>query len=476
MKTKQKEKIIKFGGKNLEDIYKEIQEIYFSNNYPWIIGYSGGKDSTATLQLVWETLEKVPRIKLNKPIYVLSSDTLVEIPKVVNYVDKSLELINKTAKEKGLPIQAIKVKPEISDTFWVNLIGRGYPAPTNEFRWCTDRLKINPTNKFVIETANKHGEVIVVLGVRKAESISRERTINEHKIENFRLSRHTTLPGAFVYTPIEDWTVDEVWSYLINFKSPWGGNNRELFEMYKQANAGECPVIVELKDGSESQSCGNSRFGCWVCTVVKNEKSLSALIESGEDWLKPLQEFRNLLVETQNPEKKHIYRDYKRRNGSVYFLKYKEEEGIKELGRGPYKFEYRKEFLKKLLEAEKQIKKETGYEINLISLEEIIEIQRIWKLEEGDWQESAYQIYKEVFEKSIDLPKEDIGVFTAEDRLLIETISEQENINPKLIIKLLNTFQYNKNMTTKSSILKKLEKVLNEEWRTEEEILNEVNK
>ena len=475
MKTQSKNKTIEFGGKNLEDIYKEIQEIYFSNNYPWIIGYSGGKDSTATLQLVWEALEKLPRVKLNKPVYVLSSDTLIEIPKVVNYVDKSIENINKSAKEKGLPIEAIKVTPEISDTFWVNLIGRGYPAPTNEFRWCTDRLKIDPTNKFVIDTASKYGEVIVVLGVRKAESISREKTINQHKIANNKLSRHTTLPGAFVYTPIEDWTVDEVWSYLINFESPWGGNNRELFEMYKQANAGECPVIVELKDGSESQSCGNSRFGCWVCTVVKNEKSLSALIESGESWLKPLQEFRNLLVETQDTEKKYIYRDYKRRNGSIYFLKHKEGEGIKELGRGPYKFEYRKEFLKRLLKAEKEIKDTTHYDIDLISLDEIIEIQRIWKLEDGDWEQSAFKIYEEIYGENINLHKEDIGIFTSEDRLLIEELAEEENINPKLIVKLLNTFQYNRNLSSKSSLLKKIEKVLNEEWRTEEEILKEAN-
>ncbi|WP_457644082.1 DNA phosphorothioation system sulfurtransferase DndC [Persephonella sp.] len=476
MKTRLVDKTFVFGGKNLDDIYKEIQEVYFSNNYPWIIGYSGGKDSTATLQLVWEALERVPRIKLNKPIYVLSSDTLVEIPKVVNYVDKSIELINKAAKEKGVPIQAIKVVPEISDTFWVNLIGRGYPAPTNEFRWCTDRLKIDPTNKFVIETANKYGEVIVVLGVRKAESINRERTINEHKIEDSRLSRHTTLPGAFIYAPIEDWSVDEVWDYLINFESPWGGNNRELFEMYKQANAGECPVIVELKEGSESQSCGNSRFGCWICTVVKNEKSLSALIESGETWLKPLQEFRKLLVETQDPEKKHIYRDYKRRDGNIYFLKHKEKKGIKELGRGPYKFKYRKIFLEKLLLAEKRIREESGYDINLISQDELIEIQRIWKLEEGDWENSVHKIYEKVYRKSLDIPKEDIGIFSAEDRALIEEIAKEEDIDPKLVVKLLNTYQYSRNLSRKSSLLKKLERILNEEWRTEEEILNEVSR
>lgn len=458
---------LKFGGKILDDIYREIQELYFSNNYPWIVGYSGGKDSTATLQLVWKALEQIPRNKLNKPIYVLSSDTLVEIPKIVNYADRIIGLINKSAKEKGLPIQAIKVKPEISETFWVNLIGKGYPAPTVDFRWCTDKLKIKPSNKFIIDTVSKYGEVIVVLGVRKSESINRERTINEHKIDNSKLSRHTTMPGAFVYTPIEDWTVDEVWEYLLGFPSPWGADNIELFNMYKQANAGECPIIVGVQKGQETQSCGNSRFGCWTCTVVKNEKSLSALIESGESWLKPLQEFRELLVETTNPEKKHIYRDYKKRDGSIYFIKNKENE----LGRGPYKFEYRKIFLKNLLEIEKTIRESTGYDIDLISKEELIEIQRIWRLEEGDWSNSVFEIYENVYGEPFDLPKEDVGIFSAEDRALLEEIAKQEGVNPKLIIKLLSVFQYNRISTRKSTLLKKLDRILNEEWRSEEEIL-----
>ncbi len=464
--------ILEFGDRErkLDDIYKEIQEVYFLNNYPWIIGYSGGKDSTAVLQLVWEALERVPKDKLNKPVYIISSDTLVEIPKVVNHLEKSLELINIASETRKLPFKAIKVKPDISNTFWVNLIGRGYAAPTNDFRWCTDRLKIKPANKFIIETVSEYGEVIVVLGVRKSESISREKTINEHKIKDNILSRHTTMPGAYVYTPIEDWSVEDVWSYLLNFKSPWGNDNYELFKMYKQANAGECPVIIG-DDASEFQSCGNSRFGCWVCTVVKNEKSLSSLIENGEDWLKPLQEFRNLLVETQNPDVKHIYRDYKRRNGTVYFKN--NIDGTIEIGRGPYKFEFRKELLRKLLETEKKIKQTTEYEINLILLDEIIEIQRIWQLEEGDWEQSAFEIYKDVYGENINFFKDDLGIFTVNDKLLIYEMAERYGINPKMIIKLLNTYQNNKTFT-KSSIVKTIEEILNEEWRTEEEILEEL--
>ena len=426
MKEVEKQEI--FGHKrHIEQIYKEIQEIYLSNNYPWVVGYSGGKDSTITLQLVWESLDKLPRTKLLKPVYILSSDTLVEIPKIVNFIDKNLTFMNKAAKEQGLPFTAVKLVPEITDTFWVNLIGRGYPAPTSEFRWCTDRLKIQPADKFILDTANKYGEVVVVLGLRKSESASREKSINQHKIESNRLSRHSTLPGAYVYTPIEDFYLEDVWMYLEDYPCPWGTDNNELIKLYKQSSAGECPLVID----NTTPSCGNSRFGCWVCTVVQKEKALSSMIESGEYWLKPLAEFRQILLDTQIPEKKHHYRDYKRRDGSVYFLRNKEKEGIEKLGRGPYYLSFRQELLRKLLEIQRNINKERKEEIELITREELIEIRRLWKLEEGDWHDSLLDIYEEVYHEKLGIPTEDIGIFLGEDKEILENLCNEENINPK---------------------------------------------
>jgi DNA sulfur modification protein DndC len=469
---------LKFGGEHLEEIYQEIERLYFSNNYPWIVAYSGGKDSTATLQLIWNAIERIPREKLNKPIYVLSSDTLVEIPKVINYVEKNIELINKAAEKKKLPIKAVKVRPKVSDTFWVNLIGRGYPAPTKDFRWCTDRLKIEPLNRFVLETVNRFGEVVVVLGVRKDESINRERVINEHKIGTSKLAKHSTLPGALVFSPIENWKVEDVWNYLLSYESPWGGSNLELFEMYKKANADDPPVVLGSFGKVGAKSGGNSRFGCWVCTVVKKEKSLSSLIESGERWLLPLQRFRELLVKTQNPDEKHKYRDYKRRDGSVYFVKSSSGNGIKRLGRGPYKFEFRKVLLRKLLEAEKEINQNNPYnkEISLITYEELLEIRKIWKLEEGDWEDSVSKIYKEVYGQEFHLPQEDEGIFSSEDKEIISELAEQVGVNSKLVIKLLNLSQYNMSSFRKRKFVDEINRILNEEWRDEEEILKEVDK
>lgn len=465
----------------LDLYYKEIQDLYLSNNYPWIIGYSGGKDSTAVVQLIWEALSKLSREKLTKEVYIISSDTLIEIPKVLNIVDKNLEKINYAAKIEGLPFKAIKVFPNMIDTFWVNLIGRGYPAPTSEFRWCTDRLKIDPANKFILDTANKYGEVIVVLGVRKAESAQREKTINNHKIQGSILSRHTTLPGAYVYTPISEFETKEIWDYLLNNPSPWGGNNLELLRLYRKANAGECPLIIDKFDRN-APSCGNSRFGCWVCTVVKNEKSLSSLIENGEKWLKPLQDFRQMLVETQEPAKKHLYRDYKRRNGTVYFLKNDENDNVA-LGRGPYYFWFRKKILEELLWVEKKLndnfaarydsyQDNIGY-IHLITNEELAEIRRLWLIEEHDWEDSLLKIYKKVYGVDLDILDDTDAIFSGEDLLVLEKLSESERINKNLLPALLNYLYHNSNTQSKSKLLKGIEKILNEEWRSEEEILRE---
>ncbi|MDH5645316.1 MAG: DNA phosphorothioation system sulfurtransferase DndC, partial [Candidatus Heimdallarchaeota archaeon] len=332
-----------FNSRSLEDIINEIVDVYIFDTRPWILGFSGGKDSTTTLQLVWSAIEVVYKKfpEKIKPLYIIASDTLVETPIIANHLKKQLELLEKASKNSNLGIQIVKVVPAQNDTFWVNLIGRGYPAPTNLFRWCTDRMKIRPANKFIIDTASEFGEVIVVLGVRKQESMTRAQIMSLHKKPESLLSTHSSIPAAYVYTPIEDFTTDDIWSYLREEQSPVGFDNNELFKMYKDAT-GECPLVID----KSTPSCGNSRFGCWTCTVVKEDKSLNAQINSGQQWLKPMLEFRNFLAMTQEVENRDKYRSHKRRNGKVTKLT---KNGEGHYVPGPYEPWFRKELLEKLL-------------------------------------------------------------------------------------------------------------------------------
>ena len=240
----------------IEDVNKlttEIQELYCSDSIPWILGVSWGKDSSTILQLVWNAIAKLAPEKRKKKVYVITTDTQVENPIVSNWVRHCIDRLKSQAELLELPIEAHLLKPVVKDTFWSNLIGKGYPAPRNGFRWCTDRLKINPANRFIREVVQSNGETILVLGTRKAESSKRAMTMKKYEKNRVRdyLSPNARLPNSLIYTPIEDWRTDEVWMYLMQFKNPWGGNNQDLFTLYRGATAdNECPLVVDTSTPS----------------------------------------------------------------------------------------------------------------------------------------------------------------------------------------------------------------------------------
>ena len=76
----------------IEGMMETVRNLYLADDIPWVIGYSGGKDSTATLQLVWYSLEKLSPNQLKKPVHVINTDTLVESPVISRWAKKSLIL------------------------------------------------------------------------------------------------------------------------------------------------------------------------------------------------------------------------------------------------------------------------------------------------------------------------------------------------------------------------------------------------
>ncbi|WP_368915480.1 DNA phosphorothioation system sulfurtransferase DndC [Exiguobacterium acetylicum] len=293
-----------------------IKKVYAQDDRPWVIGYSGGKDSTLTVQLIFEALLEMLPEQWHKKVYVISSDTMVENPLVAAMINGSLQRMQDTALRTGLPLETQKVKPLTEKTFWSNIIGRGYPTPNQTFRWCTDRLKIDPADRFIKDKVNRFGEVIMVLGVRSKESQSRGNSIKEHEIQGTELLKHTTLNNAFVFAPIKEFGLDDVWGYLLSNPSPWGEDNAKLQEMYLNSS-GECPLVVDQSIKESAGSCGNSRFGCWVCPVVSEDKSLTGFINSGEEWMTPLLKYRNRLVRVRDDRNLRMHR---RMNGKFYLI------------------------------------------------------------------------------------------------------------------------------------------------------------
>lgn len=451
-----------FKRRTIRDIYDEIRDIYRRYPQPWVIGYSGGKDSTCVLQLVWKALEELPPDERQKPVFVIAADTRVETPLIVDYINSTIERVNRTAKATGMPFQAEKVMPTLNDSFWVNLIGRGYPAPTSRFRWCTERMKIKPANRFIEEKVTQYGEVIMVLGVRKSESSTRMQLMNTYQVKGHILRRHTSLRGAYVYAPIADWLADDVWSYLLQVPSPWGGNNRDLAALYRNANAGECPLVID----TSTPSCGNSRFGCWVCTVAQRDSSMEALVDNGEDWMEPLLEFREWLAMTTDPERKREFRDIRGRDGRVILKK----DGTP--AARTYKLEVSRQMLKKVLEIQKEVR-QNGPDptVTLISEDELHEIRRIWRTERQDWEDSVPKIFREVNGYDLDWPTDDDGHFRADEKALLTNICEEYDVPFDLVAKMLETERRAYGMARRAGIQKALAAVLSQEWRSEEEIL-----
>ena len=345
----------------LKVIRREIRDEYLKpHSKPWIIGFSGGKDSTLLAHFVIECILSVPPDERHRAVHIVSNDTLVESPIFQGFVDRLLGRMTESIAALEIPVSVVKTSPLVEESFWVNLLGKGYPAPNRTFRWCTDRMKIRPTSRFIRGQVAQNGEVILLLGIRSAESAARSANMAKHAAKSVddRLSPHADMQGCFVFSPIRNLTTAEVWVILMQSRPPWGGTYHEVVTLYKNALGGECPFVVSNND---APSCGTSsaRFGCWTCTVVEKDNSLESLIRAGHDHLTPLAEYRNRLKSVSgNPD----YRCKIRRNGQP--------------GLGPLTLEARRILLDELLAAQKEVG------IDLISDYEIRLVREQWTKDE----------------------------------------------------------------------------------------------
>ena len=409
----------------------EIRELYASSDSEVVIGYSGGKDSTAVLQLWFEALSGLEPHERTRPVHVISTDTGVENPVVAGWVARSLERCGRAAADAGLPLRVHRLEPEVQDSFWVRLIGAGYAAPRPKFRWCTDRLKIRPSNRFITDVVRRGGEALLVLGTRRAESAARSANMARHATATARLAPNASLPGSLVYSPIEFWSNDEVWTYLTSRSNPWGHDNHALLSLYRGAtDGGECPVVVD----TSTPSCGSSRFGCWVCTLVTRDASMEAMIrnEIEHEWMEPLIELRDEL-DYRGDERKALdrsRRDFRRSNGTLTVFR---PVGADEdtLVPGPYTQEARAMWLERVLETERlvdELAPESARPVRLISDDQLREIRRIWVADKHEVEDLAPRIHRRVTGRDgpfdTDLA---CGLFTDENLDLLREVVQEDD-------------------------------------------------
>ena len=350
------------------EIVQHVKDEYLSTaqSYPWIVGFSGGKYSTVVVHAVFEALQAIPPSQRTRPVHIVSNDTMVESPLVMAHLDDVSCHIQAAVNSMRLPLTVARTRPDLDKTFWVLLIGKGYPSPNQQMRWCTDRLKIQPTSTYIKDNISKHGAAVVVLGVRRTESNRRMRTVDKYENERgTNLNPHSSIPGAYIFRPIVDLDTDDVWEILGSFPAPWGGTHTKLFQLYRDAEGGECPVVLS-KD--EAPGCGtkNSRFGCWTCTVVEKDKSLQGFVDAGQHAYKPLIAFRDWLVAIRNDKTK---RSAIRRNGRLTF-----DVTGKHIP-GPFTIQARQEILDRLLAVQAE------FGAQLITDDELSLIHKYWAMD-----------------------------------------------------------------------------------------------
>jgi DNA sulfur modification protein DndC len=212
--------------------------------------------------------------------------------------------------------------------------------------------------------------------------------------------------------------------------SPWGYDNSRSFQIYANASADdyECPAVVTDKSHS---SCGQSRFGCWTCTVVKEDKSMSALIRNGETWMKPLLDFRNKLAEDRNVS---TNRSETRRNGQNAIT----EDGFNQ---GNYTAEYRARILRELLALQKEIQKVKPL-TELITNQELIAIQVYW-YRDGIFDFKVGEIFAKIYGRVIDI--DNAINEKSKEKSILKNVCKGHEMDYELINNLL-TLQHSKTL------------------------------
>ncbi len=455
----------------LEQLKAEVRELYLADDVPWIIGYSGGKDSTAVLQLTWLALAELPAEQRRKTVHVISTDTMVENPIVSTWVQKSLEILGEESRKTSMSIKPKLLHPKTEESFWVNLIGRGYPAPRPKFRWCTERLKIKPSNRFIREVVTDNGEAILLIGARKAESAARAKVLtrNQKYRVRDRLSPSATLAGCSIYTPIEDWSNDDVWMFLMQVKNPWGISNKDLLNMYQGASPdGECPLVLD----SSTPSCGDSRFGCWVCTLVDKDKSMTAMIQNDQEkeWMTPLLDLRNALdfrsgAGNQEESNDHHLRDFRRMSGAIQLM----QDG--KPVPGPYTQEARENWLRKLLAAQTWIRRNgppNVRNIELVSLDELQEIRRLWVVEKHEMEDSLPRIYTEATGEPYPGHRLDDNLVLGESEMqILREVCGDDRLHYELTRELLSVERQQRAHARRAGLFEQLEKSIRRHYFTD---------
>jgi len=258
--------------RKLSEAFDVLQQA--ATQYPdriWEVGFSGGKDSSVVSHIVFDYISQHQEktLPLPKKVMILYSDTLLDIPILRRHTLATLNSMKAYAQRFDGLVEVKILKPEQGHDYFSLLIDRGYPAPHFKFRWCMDRLKMEPTVDFLATV----GDFCMVTGVRSDESNARRRNM----VRRQQTEPISVVDGVPLIAPLLTWSQEDVWAFLMAKPQPWSGESyNALFEIYRL--------------GDNLEGCGrcvmtpSSRFGCWVCTVVSKDRLLTSFAKFGNEY------------------------------------------------------------------------------------------------------------------------------------------------------------------------------------------------
>jgi len=300
----------------------------------WAIAWSMGKDSTAVLTLTVQLILS-GQVKAPESLTVLCADTRMELIPLWLAGQKIIQKLQSI----NIPVEIVMAP--IDKRFFVYMLGRGIPPPSNTFRWCTGQMKVDPMEKSLEDLHAKIGEKILMLtGVRQGESAIRDNRIimscSKDGAECGQGWYQTGLENDMCSTlaPILHWRVCSVWDWL------------KIFAPTEKYGSWPTAILADAYGGDEAEEI-NARTGCIGCPLASKDKALNAVVNMPQwEYLKPLMELKPLYREMKMAK----YR--LRKNGEI---KKDGSLGKNQQRLGPMKLESRMFFLSKILDIQKRV-------------------------------------------------------------------------------------------------------------------------
>ena len=273
----------------------ESLQAYGSLYKHWAVAFSGGKDSSATVTLIAHLIE-TGQIEKPESLTVLFADTRQELPPLYN---AAMEILRELER-RDIGIKTQVVLPAMDHRYFVYILGRGVPPPSNVFRWCTPKLKVMSMERALEAVRQECGEKLLMLtGVRIGESAARDQRIalscskDSGECGQGWFQQSTANAIADTLAPIVHWRVCHVWDWLLQADLELKYPTFEIARVYGQ----------DVSDGEEPM---NARTGCIGCPLVTRDAALDRLAAREEyGYLRPLQALRGLYWEVHKPKYRH---------------------------------------------------------------------------------------------------------------------------------------------------------------------------